>query len=94
MITPTSIELERSVRLRVGFEDGAEVVIPIDILRSSCPCADCRGTRERGDRPGRHDPIALDAELHGSYGLSITWDDGHRTGIYSWELLRQLGGAS
>lgn len=94
MITPTSIELERSVRLRVGFEDGAEVVIPIAILRSSCPCADCRGARERGERPGRPEPIAVDAQLHGSYGLSIIWDDAHRTGIYSWELLRQLGGAS
>jgi DUF971 family protein len=92
MIPPTSIELERSVRLSVGFEDGAEIAVPIDLLRSSCPCADCRGVRDRGDRPGRPDPVALDAELHGSYGLSIVWDDGHRTGIYSWELLRQLGG--
>ena len=92
MIVPTSIELERSRQLRVDFEDGIEIAVSVDLLRSSCPCADCRGVRERGDRPGRADPVALEAELHGSYGLSIAWDDGHRTGIYSWDLLRTLGG--
>jgi DUF971 family protein len=92
MITPTSIELERSSHLSVTFEDGSDITIRLGDLRAACPCADCRGLRERDVRPGTAAPVAIDAELHGSYGLTIFWDDGHRTGIYSWEYLRHMGG--
>lgn len=94
MITPTNIELDRATRLAVTFEDGLAIDIPIGELRAACPCADCRGIRERDGRPGADSPLATDAELHGSYGLSIAWNDGHRTGIYSWEYLRMLGGCA
>ena len=30
-----------------------------------------------------------DAELVGAWGLSVTWNDGHSTGIYSWDALRR-----
>lgn len=29
------------------------------------------------------------AELVGAWGISITWNDGHSTGIYAWEILRR-----
>ena len=31
---------------------------------------------------------AVDAELVGGWGLSITWSDGHSTGIFAWSILR------
>ena len=40
-------------------------------------------------RPGQTTELWIeDAELVGAWGLSIRWSDGHSTGIYSWELLR------
>jgi DUF971 family protein len=92
MITPITIELERSTSLAITFDDGRAIDVPVASLRAACPCADCRGVRERDGRPGGDSPVAVDAELHGSYGLSIAWDDGHSTGIYSWEYLLMLGG--
>ena len=35
--------------------------------------------------------VTIDAELHGNWGLSIRWNDGHDTGIYSWDYLYDLG---
>ena len=34
----------------------------------------------------------LDAEFTGNYGLQLKWNDGHQTGIFSWELLRRWCG--
>jgi DUF971 family protein len=31
--------------------------------------------------------LIIDAEFGGAWGMSITWNDGHSTGIYSWDLL-------
>ena len=59
----------------------------------NCPCAECRGLRDRGEqawpRPSSPRPLrAEDAELVGAWGLSVRWNDGHSTGIYSWDVLR------
>ncbi|MEO6569937.1 MAG: DUF971 domain-containing protein [Ilumatobacteraceae bacterium] len=84
------IELEREVELRVTYDDGVLAVFPVASLRSSCPCAGCRGKREQGVDPAPTPNItAVDAELHGSWGMTIRWSDGHDTGIYAWEHLRR-----
>ena len=31
---------------------------------------------------------AVGAELIGGWGLTITWSDGHGTGIFAWSILR------
>jgi DUF971 family protein len=90
--TPADIDIERARAVTVTFEDG--VRCPVEVLRAACPCASCRGWRERGDvawpRPGLEPTIEiLDAELNGAWGLSIRWSDGHDTGIYAWEVLRR-----
>jgi DUF971 family protein len=83
--------------LLVEWGDGAVQRIPFGQLRRACPCAVCLG--EMG-RPGRFD---VDPDLHhgedeladinlvGLYGLGATWADGHSTGIYTFEHLRNLG---
>ena len=67
---------------------------PVEALRSACPCAACRGQRERGEvawpRPGAPSAISIrHAELNGAWGLSVDWSDGHSTGIYAWSTLRR-----
>lgn len=86
--------------LLVEWGDGAVQLIPFAALRRACPCAECAG--EMG-MPGRfasqpdlgtgEDELA-DIALVGAYGLNAVWADGHSTGIYTFERLRELGDAA
>jgi DUF971 family protein len=91
---PDDIDITRDRDVTVVFADGERALFEVSELRSACPCASCRGWRERGEiawpRPGQADSIAIvHAELAGAFGLSIDWSDGHSTGIYSWRALRR-----
>ncbi|MGH7643692.1 MAG: gamma-butyrobetaine hydroxylase-like domain-containing protein [Candidatus Dormibacteria bacterium] len=96
--TPRRFGYDEPARaLLIEWMDGGGQAIPFDRLRRACPCALCTG--ELG-RPGR---FQLDPELHqgedeladiqlvGNYGLKVIWNDGHDTGIYRFEILRQIG---
>lgn len=91
-VTDVTIERERAVT--VTYADGVVCQFPLDRLRAACPCASCRGWRERGEpawpRPGSSGSISIvDAELTGAWGLSPVWSDGHESGIYAWANLRR-----
>jgi len=93
-ITPADIDIQRDRSVTITFEDGLVCTFPVDVLRAACPCATCRGLRERGEdawpRPGSPASISIrDAALNGAWGLSIDWSDGHSTGIYAWAALRR-----
>ena len=92
------LTVERTRGLSITFADGYLAEIDLMRLRLSCPCAACRSLREKGRAPWpqRSDPDRLsidDARFHGAWGLNVTWNDGHDTGIYSFELLRKLSEA-
>jgi len=79
--------------LIVKFKDGSSVELPWGLLRDACPCAECKQTH------GPRDPLKLTAapdknlvgyEYAGNYAVQLTWGDGHRYGIYSWNYLREL----
>lgn len=65
-----------------------------------CPCAQCRETRAAGSQakgrltilPGNYSgPITVvAAEPVGNYAIRIDWSDGHGSGIYTFEYLREL----
>jgi len=89
---PITIDVQRDSGLILTWADGATSRFGLEELRRHCPCAECRTRRERNlpvwpvassPRPLR----IVDAKLVGAWGMSITWNDGHSTGIYSWELL-------
>ena len=63
-------------------------------LRNSCPCATCR-TAKKGFKKSL--PILpsesyniINSERVGKYALQFKWEDGHRTGIFSYVLLKKL----
>jgi DUF971 family protein len=98
---PKTIDVARDTGVTIGYYDGYEAAFDLLTLRRVCPCATCRGLRDRGEapwpRPGSPTPLRIeDAELHGAWGLLITWNDGHATGIYPFESLREWheGGAA
>ena len=92
---PTSIDVDRQHGVSFAWADGVTKQFGLEELRLRCPCADCRTRRERGEPswplPTSPQPLRIvDANLVGAWGLGVTWNDGHTTGIYSWQLLRAL----
>ena len=87
------ITVDRAHGVTVVFGDGVRADYDLLELRLNCPCAECRGLRDRDEAPWPQPasplPLAItDASLHGAWGLGIEWNDGHATGIYPWEALR------
>lgn len=86
--------------LTIEWADGHESVFPLDGLRRACPCARCQGGHENmGGLPDpsifqesspRREWRDVTVEPVGSYALRFTWDDGHDSGIYTWERLRAM----
>ena len=92
---PLAVDVDRTRGVRLTWDDETVTDVDLETLRQRCPCAECRNCREHGQAvwPTASSPRPLridDAEIVGGYGLSVTWNDGHRTGIYSWELLRSV----
>ncbi len=83
------IEVDEGRAVTITWEDGRVAVIPAERLRRSCPCADCQA---RPEQEGPNEVAIADARLVGGYGITFTFDpDGHRTGIFTFDQLRQLG---
>lgn len=79
-------------RLHVTFEDGGTVSIPFEKLRVESPSAEVQGHGAKRVVTGKADVGVVDARPVGRYAVRIVFDDGHDTGIYSWDYLRTLGG--
>jgi len=98
--TPTRLDLKKTERLEVDWQDGRTCVYPLSLLRSMCPCATCKTFREQQAKtksllrilPGNYsgDISVISAELVGNYALRIEWSDHHASGIYSFEYLREI----
>lgn len=91
---PQDLEFDRAARLlRIRFADGFCGIIAFRTLRLESPSAEMRG--HGGAAPPipfvPEDVAILEAEPIGRYAVRLVFSDGHRTGIYSWELLRALG---
>lgn len=99
VVTPLRITVEtQAQRFVIQWQDGHETTFPLDGLRRACPCAACRGHGNMSELP---DPNLfrvpalmrwnrLKVQPAGSIGVRLVWDDGHDTGIYSWERLRAM----
>lgn len=91
---PATIEVARDEAVTITFLDGEVARFELLALRQGCPCAGCRGRRDQNQpvwpRAGSPTPLRVeDARLHGAWGLAITWNDGHGTGIFPFESLRR-----
>lgn len=86
--------VEREKGITASFADGHVATFALGDLRLGCPCATCRDLRDRGKPawpgPGGQATLSIsDARFHGAWGVNITWNDGHSTGIYTFEFLRR-----
>lgn len=95
-LSPVRIHADRPTgTLEIEWADGHQTRYDFTTLRWLCPCAYCRG--EAGV-PGWLDSAPTlseaqttltDIQLVGSYAVAPTWSDGHHTGFYTFQRLRE-----
>lgn len=91
---PTEIKLHKlSAILEVHFDDGSIFEMPSEYLRVYTQSAEAvgHGPGQETLQVGKQDVTICDIRPVGNYAIAITFSDGHDSGIYSWDLLYQLG---
>ena len=96
-LRPVALKKDGDDRLAIEWNDGHRSVYAWTHLRSHCPCAGCREERMQPPDPLRIlkpaelaplKPVAI--EPVGYYAYKIVWSDGHDSGLFTLEHLRQL----
>lgn len=95
---PRHIDLKKDRGLTVQWADGSTSTFSIAYLRKMSPSAEMRQLREEmATNPlailpgGRAGPLAAEGvEVVGNYAIRLRFSDGHQTGIYTWDYLRQI----
>ena len=98
---PTGITVNKTEGyLEITWNDGLVSQYPLSHLREACPCVECRGGHANMGlehapenllklTPMRSYEITALNPI-GNYAVQPIWDDGHDTGIYTWEYLRVI----
>ncbi len=94
--TPKPVEIslhQKSRIMNIAFEDGEDFALSYEYLRVHSPSAEVQG---HGPGQGvlqlaKESVLITGVEPVGNYAIQPTFDDGHDTGIYSWETLYDLG---
>ena len=80
--------------LSIAWTDGRSQTFDVVELRRLCPCASCvdelTGKRTLKPEAIADDVRPMRVESVGSYALSIHFNDGHKTGIYTFDALRRM----
>ena len=79
--------------LEVRFDTGESFKLGAEFLRVNSPSAEVRG--HGAERPkavgGKRNVKISDMKEIGNYAVRLIFDDGHDTGLYSWDYLYELG---
>ena len=94
MPTPINLYPVNDNMLALEWDDGQKSTYSLRVLRGSCRCASCvdevTGARLVFPEHIPENIRALEARAVGRYALQFVWSDGHESGIYTFEYLRQL----
>jgi DUF971 family protein len=91
---PTEIKLHQVSRLmEISFSDGSQFKLPYEYLRVYSPSAEVRGHGPGQEtlQTGKRDVLINTIDAVGNYAVQPVFSDGHDSGIYSWDLLYDLG---
>lgn len=91
---PVSINLHKKSRiLEISFDEGSTFELSCEMLRVFSPSAEVSG-----HGPGqavlqldKEEVNITDIEPVGNYAIKLVFDDGHHTGLYTWDYLYDLG---
>ena len=97
---PTDIQ-QVGEELAIKWDDERESFVRLETLRRCCPCAGCKGEVDvMGNVYRNRDqplpPVAFELRritTVGGYAIQPIWGDGHATGLYSFNYLRQVADA-
>lgn len=98
---PEHIAISKSTGIKIDWRDGHHSEYALELLRDSCPCASCtgaHGTEPQKTSYSKPEPFPMfkprlkmnQVEAVGSYAVRIYWNDGHSSGIYSFQHLREI----
>ena len=91
---PTEIKLHQMSKiLEIAYADGAQFKLPCEYLRVSSPSAEVRGHGKGNEtlQVGKAGVNIKAIEPVGNYAVKLVFDDGHDSGLFSWEYLYELG---
>jgi len=93
MAWPTDIAVTDKGRiLEVVYDDGEVIRLTAERLRVESPSAEVQGhgPGQKKFITGKENVAIVGVDPIGNYAIKIAFDDGHDTGIYSWDYLRKL----
>lgn len=94
MIEPSQITEESDSEISIIWSDGKQTFYQAAQLRKACPCASCinewTGEKILDDKKIADDLTFSNIGIVGRYALNFNFSDGHDTGIYTFQLLRNL----
>lgn len=91
---PSEIKLhQKSRRLEISYADGENFMLDFEYLRVFTPSAEARGHGPGQEtlQTGKREVVLERIEPVGTYALRLVFSDGHDSGLYSWDLLHNLG---
>lgn len=91
---PSEIRLQKKSRqLAIDFDDGCQFELSFEYLRVHSPSAEVKGHGPGQEvlQTGKENVQITALEPIGHYAIRIIFDDGHDTGLYSWNYLYELG---
>ena len=91
---PVSINLKKKSRLlKIDFDDNTSFELSCELLRVYSPSAEVRGHGPGQEvlQIGKENVSINDVEAVGNYAVKLVFDDGHDSGIYTWDFLYDLG---
>jgi len=92
MRIPAAIKLhKRSQTLELAYSDSERYLLPAEFLRVYSPSAEVRGHGKEVLQYGKQHVALTRLEAAGQYALKLYFDDGHDSGLYSWDYLEHLG---
>ncbi|QDU11383.1 DUF971 domain-containing protein [Gimesia aquarii] len=97
----TELKIVDDSALLIEWNDGLRRRYEFSQLRNACPCAACRHSKSEEPADPMKLPLLSPSEIEpikitqmvptGNYAYRITFSDGHNTGLFTFELLRELG---
>ncbi|MGH9486418.1 MAG: gamma-butyrobetaine hydroxylase-like domain-containing protein [Terriglobales bacterium] len=101
---PSSVDVSLTQGVTIAWSDGLSSHYTVPQLRAACPCATCTDAHHTGDRstavaaPGSElfpmfkpsGATLTGVQPVGRYALQFEFSDGHKTGIFTWEYLREI----
>ena len=92
---PIKIKLIEKKKLLIIWDDKNESVLELRELRKRCPCATCLAERDKQSK--MYIPLFAENQVTVksinqvcNYAVQITWNDGHNTGIYEYNFLKNF----